>query len=328
MTAAQALYLTGGRQRPNPKRLPQWQVHQSGVLLEVSVDGELIRRLEHEVPSELRAPGLPAASLRGAHLDGERIVVCSQTEVLGLRTSDLQRGLHLSLPAFNDLHHVRPSPGGLLLVANTGLDMVVEVGLDGGVVREWSVVDEPVWTRFSRDVDYRRIDSTKPHRSHPSFVFYLEDEVWVTRFHQRDAISLTQPGRRIDIGFAGPHDGIVTDSHVWFTSVDGKIVRADRDTLLVDEVVDLTAITPRTEPLGWCRGILIEGDAAWVGFSRLRPTRFRENVEWVRETVTGSRAYQAPTRIARYDLSARKLTAEIELEAFGLNTVFSILPVP
>jgi hypothetical protein len=35
-----------------------------------------------------------------------------------------------------------------------------------------------------------------------------------------------------------------------------------------------------------------------------------------------------PTRVARYDLARRIFVAEIDLQAHGLDAIFSILPVP
>jgi len=62
------------------------------------------------------------------------------------------------------------------------------------------VLDEPAWSRFSPLVDYRRVQSTKPHRAHPNFLFVLDGEPWVTRAHQMDAICLRDHSKRIDIG--------------------------------------------------------------------------------------------------------------------------------
>jgi len=69
-------------------------------------------------------------------------------------------------------------------------------------------------------------------------------------------------------------------------------------------------------------GLMIDGDEAWVGFSRIRPTKLRQTVSWVR-TLGSS---QAPTRIARYRNSDWTLIDEIDLEPHGLNAVFSVLP--
>ena len=55
-------------------------------------------------------------------------------------------------------------------------------------------------------------------------MFLLGDEPWVTRFELRDAISLHDHARRIDIGGERIHDGVPHDGAIYFTSVDGKIV--------------------------------------------------------------------------------------------------------
>ncbi len=82
-------------------------------------------------------------------------------------------------------------------------------------------------------------------------------------------------------------------------------------------------------PLGWCRGLLTRGHQAWVGFSRLRPTKLRQNLSWVRhgfrETVHQRRL---PTRIALYDLERPARLRDIDLEGAGLNAVFSIHGAP
>src|SRR4029079_9381251 len=96
----------------------------------------------------------------------------------------------VSLPFFNDVHHVRPSGDGNILVANAGLEMVLELDGAGRVLQAWNVLGEDPWRRIDPHVDYRWI-STKPHRAHPNFLFYLDDELWATRFHQGDAVSLS-----------------------------------------------------------------------------------------------------------------------------------------
>ncbi len=37
---------------------------------------------------------------------------------------------------------------------------------EGQVLAEWNVLGEEPWSRFSRDVDYRKIVSKKPRLSH------------------------------------------------------------------------------------------------------------------------------------------------------------------
>lgn len=302
-----------------------WYEYQKGLVLEVDTrSGEAKVVFEYVSPPEVCPPVSPAILFKSGTLVGGTMYLCTQTEILVIRAPSLERIAYLSLPMFNDLHHVRPTPGGNLLVANSGLDMVLEVTLDGAVVHEWNVLGEDPWIRFSRDVDYRRIPTTKPHLAHPNHVFYIGEEPWTTRFEQRDAISLTDPGRRIDVGLERLHDGVVHEGRAYFTTVDGKLAIADTATLRVDEVVDLTTFHPADTRLGWCRGILFDGPRIWVGFSRIRPTKIRENVGWV---LRGFRR-DSGTHLACYDLVARRVVTEIPLEELGLSAVFSVFAVP
>jgi hypothetical protein len=232
---------------------------------------------------------------------------------------------YLSLPCFNDLHHVRPGQGDSVLVVSTGLDMVFEIDRDDRIVREWTIVDGSGWERFDRDTDYRTWPTTKPHFSHPNYVFDLDGDPWVTRFKHRDAICLEDPSRRIAIDVQRPHDGEYFDGQVYFTTVDARIVIADAKTLERLAVHDLNEIEDVDYSLGWCRGLLVlDEHRVMVGYSRIRPTKFRENIRWVRHKLGMQTSSLRPSRIAIYDLSAGILEWEYSLEHAGLNAIFSI----
>ena len=64
-------------------------------------------------------------------------------------------------------------------------------------------------------------------------------------------------------------------------------------TLYNGYVTKLNEIEESTAPLGWCRGVLPVGEVACVGFSRLRPTRFRRNVRWVKRGLRRRSVYPA-----------------------------------
>jgi len=191
------------------------------------------------------------------------------------------------------------------------------------------VTDAAVWDRFSPTIDYRKVTTTKPHLSHPNFVFFLDGEPWVTRFQQRDAAPLngTSNGRAIfELGTEGIHDGHVTADHIYFTAVNGLILRFD---LISGEKQSFDLNDMRgafhDRPLGWCRGILPLGEQSWVGFSRIRYTALRHNLDWIRHGFRNADQYPpAPTRIARYDLAKKMLIDEVNLEDVGMNTVFSL----
>jgi hypothetical protein len=326
-TGVRELFVVGGQQRslrPIRAHFGDWYEYQKGVLLRIDTEtGEVARVLDYESPPEACPPEEPAILFKSGTRVGDRLYLTTQTEVLVYRLPTFEVESYVSLPAFNDVHHARPTPEGNLLVAVTGLDMVMEVGHDGRVVREWNVLDldrSPWGDRFTPGTDYRRIATTKPHLAHPNHVFYVDDEPWATRFQQKDAISLLDPGRRIDIGVERLHDGVVYGDQVLFTAVNAKVVFADTRTLRVTEVLDLTTMHDRDLLLGWCRGLLLDGDHLWVGFSRMRATRFRETVAWLKN---GFKSYLG-THIACYDLRERRCVAQIDTEEHGLNAVFGI----
>jgi hypothetical protein len=206
--------------------------------------------------------------------------------------------------------------------------MVFKVSLAGEVVQEWCVVDEAPWTRFSRSVDYRKIETTKPHLSHPNFVFELNGETWVTRFTQRDAVSLNGSNGRIDIAMEKPHDGMLWGDYLVFTVVDGRLIIANRHTLRVDRVIDLRQIQDRNQQVlpAWCRGVLpVDARTMWVGFTRIRRTLFRENVRWAKMVLREGTVVK-PTHIALFDIANGVCQKEIDLEPYGLNCVFGIFP--
>jgi hypothetical protein len=323
------LYVVGGEQRA-PRGLSEgtgdWYRFKRAIILAVDTESHVVRlAVEYVSPPEACAPDDPAILFKSSSIRDGRLYACTQTEVLVYQLPEFSVVTYISLPIFNDLHHVLPTDEGTLLVAISGLDMVVELTMDGTVLREWSVIpDEDPWDRFSRTVDYRRVASTKPHHAHPNHLFVLDGEPWATRFERRDAISLTNPEKRVDIAVERPHDGILNGDALYFTTVDGHVVVAGAQDLQVRDVKDLTTAHRRDELLGWCRGILLDNDAAWVGFSRIRPTKTRENVGWV---LRGFRK-DLGTRIGRYDLETMACLDQINLEDAGMGAVFSILSAP
>ena len=319
------LYVIGGFSKPGGFGPGDRRPFQRGVILEVDTEtGDAETRVEYVSPPEV-CPEDPMILFKACTLEGDKLYACTQTEVLIYSFPDFEQIGYLSLPCFNDLHHVRPTLEGSLLVVNTGLDMVVDVTLEGEILREWNVLGEDPWERFSKEIDYRKVPSTKPHKAHPNYTFYLGEDLWVTRFEQRDAVCLTKAGGRIPIGIEIPHDGIRSDGLIYFTTVDGHVVVADEADQRVRDVVDLNSIHGNNKTLGWCRGLMVNGGKVWVGFSRLRPTRFRETLSWVKHGFTSVGTYNTlPTHIACYDLSARKCLQEIDVESSGISAVFSI----
>jgi hypothetical protein len=324
-----SLYVVGGRQRPGVSAdVEEWHHYGTAVIAAVDVDtGVVESRVEYVTPPEACAAGDdPSIVFKTATVSNSRMYVPTQTEILVYDLPTFRQSGYISLPCFNDVHHVRPGPNGTLIVANTGLDMVLEIAEDGRTVREWSVNSEELWTRFSRDVDYRKVVSTKPHHSHPNNVWYLGGELWVTRCDQKDLHCLTRDQPAVPIADRWIHDGLVAGTNIYFTSVNGAVIIVDAVTMEVKRRLDLNAIAGGDPPLGWCRGIeMLDEDHAVVGFSRLRPTRWKQNIQWAKHRLgAGSGRGLSPTRIAMFDLKQEKMCWDIDLEPAGMNVVFSI----
>jgi hypothetical protein len=322
------LYVLGGRQKAGvrPDSKEEWHHYAAGLIVSVDSDTGAVRpEVEYHSPPDACADDDPSIVFKTGTLVGSRLYAPTQTEILVYEVPSFRRCGYVSLPCFNDVHHARPGPAGTLFVANTGLDMVVEVALDGTVRGEWSAIGEALWTRFSREVDYRKVVTTKPHRSHPNHVCFLDGEPWVTRCDQHDVWCLTREQPPIPIADKYIHDGLVRGDSVYFTAVNGQVVVVDAGSKTVRRRFDLNAIAGGGTPLGWCRGIeVLDDDHVVVGFSRLRPTKWKENVQWVKHRLGGDGTGLRPTRIALFDLRHEKICWDVDLEPAGMNVVFSI----
>lgn len=326
--SATRLYVLGARQRKALlKREEEWHLYESALILEIDpATGAVETKVEYTTPPEARANDHSSNMFKAGTVVGDKLYTCTSTEVLVFDLPEFRISNYISLPCFNDLHHVAPDSSGNLLVTSTGLEMVVRVTPDGEILDQWNVLGEDPWEKFSPTTDYRKIDSTKPHRSHPNFAFELDAHVWATRFYQRDAVCLSGPGKRIDISVQAPHDGLVRNGSIYFTTVDGNIVVAGRHSLKVERVVDLKTINGGNALLGWCRGLLpLDDQTFWIGFTRVRKTKFRENLLWMRSMFRDG-MQEKPSHLALYDTNRLACIQEFNMEEHGMNVIFSIFP--
>lgn len=322
-------YVVGGRQRPPRLGRPEWELYGQAAIVHVSPRTGSVNPVAEYV-SRVDACAWnsePSILFKASTKVGDRLYACTSTEVVVYSLPSFEQLNYISHPYFNDLHHVTVNENGELVIVNTGLDMVMVMSAEGDLLAEYSVSDERPWTRFSKDIDYRKVQSTKPHKSHPNFAFSLDCELWVTRLEEKDAVSITKPGERIEIKISYPHDGLVRGGGIYFTTVDGHILVFDAKSKALRRAVDLNPITGRDKALGWCRGLEVLGpDQVVVGFTKLRRTKFHEKLIWVKEQFRGELLLSEATRIAAYDLKKEELLWEVELdfEAYGLNTIFAI----
>ncbi len=318
------LYVTGGRQRPSSLLTrDEWNAYEKAVLLELDTDsGEVRTVLAYESPAE-RTPERPSHVFKAASWDGDHLLLCTQTEVLAFDPATGTVVDTLSHPWFNDLHHVARLDGRLHVVS-TGLDAVLV--LEGSEVGQLhSVTGEDPWLRFDRERDYRRVATTKPHRCHPNYVFQVGEERFATRFEQRDAVPLGGGEPLPRIHDDPIHDGVYVDGVVWFTVVSGHVVALEVATRTLTRF-DLDAVgNERGHPLGWCRGLHRHGSTTYLAFSRLRPTKLKQNLSWLRKPL-GKAPEPRPARVVAYALEEGRKLQGWDLEQHGISSIFSVLP--
>jgi hypothetical protein len=318
------IYVGGGQFRSSVfRKLEEWESCKQAMFVELDPATKSSRNcVEYVSPPATCPDELPAILFKSVTVRDNQLYACTSTEVMIYDLPSFRLATYISLPFFNDLHHVYPTPQGTLLVMVTGLDMVAEVSLDGTFLRHWDVMGEDTWSIFSKETDYRKVATTKPHRAHANHIFQLGDEIWATRFRQRDAISLTDRERRIEIGIERPHDGVLFNGSLYFTTVDGHVLLVNPTTLQIERVINLNEMSGQgSGVLGWCRGLFpVDERFIWVGFSHLRPTKFRENLAWIRNRPVAQR----PSHVALYDLQTGSCLEEMETEPHGIGVIFTI----
>ncbi|MCP4806694.1 MAG: hypothetical protein GY913_29680 [Proteobacteria bacterium] len=305
-------------------RREEWTSFERAVVLEIDTDtGAVETRLEYTSPPSNRPDKDPSVLFKSASWDGDRLALSTQTEVLVVDPATWSIERVISHPCFNDVHHVRRI-GGRLHVVSTGLDAVFVLDEDDAVCETHSASGVPIWERYDRSVDYRKVHTTKPHPSHPNYVFEAAGTRWITRFEQGDALPIDVERPPIAVAGDGIHDGELVDGSIWFTVVSGHVVQADAASGETVSRWDLIQFQGVDGPLGWCRGIRVEPDRTLVGFSRLRPTKFKQNLSWLRGAL--NRPEPEPSRVASYDLQTGRELERFVVEDHGLSCVFSILP--
>ena len=291
------------------------EVDQRGVTAVLGIlygaTGEVVHRADYRTPDALRAPE-QKMQFTGYAWDADRLYVCCHNEIVWFDSwPPVEPAGRVSHPGFNDLHHCMPWEGGLV-VANTGLETVDHVTLDGELVARWDLLEHRgrPGDRSGARVPAAPRPALKPHTAHGNHVFVRDGELWVTqlrtsrssRSRARNACWRSRWGCRTTAAHPGPTP---------FTTTNGHVVLVDPGSMEVQASHNLPSMTPDADFLGWCRGVCEDprdAGAFWIAFSYPRATRWREYAFWVKP-----KHRPMPSRIASYDLSAGTLRESHEL---------------
>lgn len=321
---AETFIVTGARRSASEFSMDNLAESYQAVLCEVDFGrGVVLRSYAEDRPDPAICVREYSTSFRGCSRYGNTLYSCTHSEIVEFELDSFMVRNRVTLPVFNDLHHVMRSENGLIF-ASTGID---HVGMmEAGQTRLYPVLPKGDYTELEPGTDYRVV-CTKPHKSHPNHVFRLDGQLWVTRFSQRDAVRLDDFAERLAVEVERPHDGLVVDDRIYFTTVNGNIVVFDTKTRRRLEVHDLTRLQ-KNPKMGWCRGIEVAGDYAYIGFSTIRKTRSMDNLSFLTDRFVQWRdglLNAAPARIMKYDLRRRKIVSEMRFRHSELGIMFSIL---
>jgi len=318
-----SIYITGGKQYVDKVR-PEWHLYEKGMILKLDLS-----TLKTELVKEWVKPNKTdneSIIFKSGYRENGLVFVCSQTEAIVLSEETLETIKIYSHPYFNDLHHVIPSSNvNNVLVVSTGLDAVFEITPENEIVQEWSTHEGDIWEKFDRNVDYRKVATTKPHLIHPNHICKFKDQLWVTRLATEDAICLNKPGVYHKMLVGKPHDGQLFNHSFCYTTVNGYVLMFDSNTMKLVKKINLNNASGSDKVLGWCRGLhVLNEDEFLVGFTKIRNTKFKANLNWIKKSYYDY-SKNLPTRIAAYSISKNKFLYEVNLEKHGLDAVFSIL---
>jgi hypothetical protein len=329
---AKRILLTGGVLRENGFELGEGKYYGCAKLLALDVETGATEHLLSISEGNANFPDVhPNLEFTAGAVEGDRLWLPTDTEIRCYSYPALQLERVYSHPCFHNVHSVAVR-GDELWVTSTGLDHVVVLSKeDGSVRRIVNAEGKPAWHRFSAEEDYRKVHSTRPHDCHPNYVFWLEDRAWVTRCTQEDAVLLDDPTQRIEVsGSHRPisvHDGHVEDGRIYFTTVDGCIMIADAGERRVVEELQLSTLDGFGGLRGWCRGLYIEGDLCYVGFSRLRKTKRVERLHWVGKLLQRGTPVEECSVLA-IDLRRRRIVRDYRLPVGSMDAIYGVLPEP
>jgi hypothetical protein len=78
---------------------------------------------------------------------------------------------------------------------------------------------------------------------------------------------------------------------------------------------------------GWCRGLMLDGNVCYVGFSRLRRTKRVEKLHWVGKLLQRGNSVEECSILA-IDLRERRILREYRLPPGSIDAIYGLLREP
>lgn len=320
------LLLSGGCLRSNGFELGEGKYYGRASLVELDLlTGKFSTVLSKVQGGENYPTEHPNLQYTAGCVDGDIFWLPTDTEIYKYRLPGLSLEAVFSHPCFHNIHSVHAIDGDII-ASSTGVDNVVVMNdQTGEIKRIINTQGKDPWHRFSPKVDYRLVHSTRPHDSHPNFVFKLGDDLWATRCTQEDAVNLSDVSQTIDLSIGGDlsvHDGVWWDDKLVFTRVDGALVVCDPIQRKVIEAFDPFG-GALNRPVGWCRGLHIDGDMFYIGYSKVRKTNLKSKIKFLTKL---NFKYSSGSLVVALNIKARKVKAVHTPPEGMIDAIYGIMP--
>ena len=324
------LLISGGRERPDGFSLGEGKYYHQAVLLELDINKgtykPVFEKLEGGKNYPLEHPNL---QFTAACTFGSTLWLPTDTEIYKVCLPGYEVVQVISHPCFQNVHSVHVIDNELV-VTSTGLDNVVFMDAESGEIKRIvNAEGKHPWHRFSQDVDYRHIHSTRPHDCHPNYVFKLGDELWVTRCRQEDAVCLSDVSKIMDITHGDAtsvHDGVHWGNKIVFSRVDGQLVIYSSETRKYLNTVD-PFNNRSNRPTGWCRGLCVQGDVIYLGYSKIRKTRLTDKLKFL---TKGNFKFSSGNNalIVAFDMKKKQVINIYETPSGMIDAIYGVIKYP
>jgi hypothetical protein len=283
-------------------RLLDWETKQTVKELRYSSPtSTFLERLKRE-GVELPENITPKCKFNGGTVWQGHFYTCTFNEVVRVSLADWTIDRLFTRSTFNDLHHVYVDETGLY-ISNAGLDIVEHLDHEGQLLAHLPLLSTPLWEKHSPGVDYRFVPDICGRETHPNQVIAWNGALLVN-CPLRKVVSRLDNTPVISGFPTMMHDGARHGDYHYWTTVDSNVFRAHVDRPELEHVVDLSSLYGRSAP-GWCRGLELAGDLAFVGFTRFRKPSKRQFVEYA---VRGARICNS--HVLCYDLKRQKIVED------------------
>ncbi|MEW6172007.1 MAG: hypothetical protein AB1510_02930 [Bacillota bacterium] len=253
-------------------------------------------------------PGVPSNSFRGGTLYNGLFYVCTFNELLVMDISTWTIRGKFSRPTFNDLHDVYVDENGIW-VCSTGLECAEHYSHDFELLQRVNMSER---NYFDKEHDYRlyEIDKrTTPRKHHINNVVNVKNKILITR--GKSASVSTIDGRVVIDNLPGmPHDGFVFNDEFYLTIVKGFVQSFEVGSWKLKHTFDLNKCYKENVALGWCRGLAVDNQGMFVGFTKFRPSKSLDYIRWI-----PNRQRRLNTRVARYSFGSNSIEEECILKS-------------